>query len=661
MSLRDRVRAALARDGDADPQARDEEFSAFATSVDVDRSEPDRGSIDDWTTEYEENPLIRVPTQVFTSDILEPGVRVDLDTTDDDTPPEVSGYTDTSYNGLDLDDALEKWLTECGIVDGEFGRDVGDVLEKLIKDLVARRGTGMIEKVYDDAAEQNRIMGLRPFKTETVTAYTREGKNILLRPDDDAEDVDFDSGRLPADATTSGEAGGDRSSLPETPAGQTACYIQFDHTYQGWDDDEVRFSQDDVIKLAYDADTGEIYGTPAAASVYDRANSLRQQYKDLDQALKAVAYSHFVAKVETSDQDEAEKLLEGFDPSNPEKINVVNYQVEVDHHSGEIPDVTSTLKQEIEYVLSAFPVPIYRIGFEGEINRDVTSEQSDDYQRELSDWRDDIADALREVLQAKAEEFVDNPPDVEPVIAPRDTENPLEDDSFDADEFASLMQGVAAATGPGESPRDILPPRTVIETFLGLDADDVLNDGPADDAAGLQPLDEADPRVQETFRDVYAQLAAFSEGDEVDTPDGVGVVVEIRTEMFEGPDGDDVDASEDDPAYLVATEDGAAVYRESALEDGEIDVGMDDPEAALALDIGCEESALLQDGHFSWPESWQDADQPARLIALKAWAGLGGRFTTCRREMAGEIASPARFCAAFKDRILGWEGWRQGG
>jgi hypothetical protein len=658
MKLTDTIRAALARDGEADPQARDEEFTPWQTAVEVDRSEPERGEIEDWTTEYEENVLIRKPTQKFTSDVLEPGVRVELGIGEDDDIPTVAGSDNDDLNGLDLDDALERWLQQAGIVDGEFNKDLRDVLEKIIKDLVARRGTAMIETVYDDATEQDRIMGLRPFKVETVTAYTREGKNILLQPDDTPEDVDFDQNapNAPEDPDRRGE-------LPQTPAGETACYVQFDHTFGSWDDDEVRFAQDDVVKLSNDADTGEIFGTPDAASVYDRAHSIRQQYKDLDQALKAVAYSHFVAKVDTDDEEEAKKLLDGFDPANPEKVNVVYYGVEVDHHSGEIPTVDSTLKQEIEYVLSAFPVPIYRIGFEGEINRDVTSEQSDDYQRELSDWRTDIGDALSTVLQAKAEELVDgDAPDVQLVIAPKESENPLEDESFDADAFSSTMQGISALAGPGQSPTSILPAETVLETFLGLDADEVLGGGADDAEAGLEPLDEADPLVNETFQEYYAAaLASFSEGDEVETPDGVGVVVEVRTSEFEGPDGDDVDASEDDPAYIVATEDGAAVYRTDDLEEGSIDVGMDDPEAALALDIGCDESALLQEGHFSWPESWKEADQPARLIALKAWAGLGGRFTTCRREMAGEIASPSRFCAAFKDRILGWEGWRQGG
>jgi len=156
----------------------------------------------------------------------------------------------------------------------------------------------------------------------------------------------------------------------------------------------------------------------------------------------------------------------------------------------------------------------------------------------------------------------------------------------------------------------------------------------------------------------------YTEGDEVDTPDGVGVVVEVRTLEFEGPSGDEVEASDGSPAYVVAVRDGAAVFRASELEKDEIDTDIESPEK----DVGgsedaeaCPGAADLQDGRFSYPESWQESDQPARMIALKAWASMGGTFRGCRREMRGEIASPNRFCAAMKNKLLGWEGWRQGG
>jgi len=511
MDFTNRIRAALARDGEPDPQARDTEFDAWAATLDVDRKEPERGDIEDWVTEYEENPLIRIPTQTFTSDVLEPGHRVNVDA--DEIPTVSDDYFDEDLRGEDLDDALELWLESAGIVDGEFGHDLSDVLEKLIKDCLGRRGTGMTEIVYDDRVKQERIMAIRPIKVETVTAYTREGKNILLRPDDANEDSDFDSGfsfTLPG--RSSNES---RDTLPKTAAEETACYVQYDDAISSWDKNEVRLAQDDALKIAHDADTGEVFGLPATATVYDRANSIRQQWADLDQALTAVAYQHWVAQVATDDVDEAEQLLNGFDPSNPEKINVVNYDVEAEAIGGTMPDIDNTLKQEIEYVLSAFPVPIYRIGFEGDINRDVTSEQSDDYQREVSDWRNDLAQEITGVLERKAEEMLADGADVPPVelvIAHRESDNPLEREDFDADAFVSLMQGLKHYAGTGGSPQSVMPPEYVLDTVLGVDADEVLDSVEA--GAAMEALDESDPRVQESFENAYGTDPPDASGGE---------------------------------------------------------------------------------------------------------------------------------------------------
>jgi len=157
----------------------------------------------------------------------------------------------------------------------------------------------------------------------------------------------------------------------------------------------------------------------------------------------------------------------------------------------------------------------------------------------------------------------------------------------------------------------------------------------------------------------------YSEGDEVETPAGIGVVTEIRTEPFDGPEGEQVEPSDDSPAYIVATEGGAEVFRASDLRAGSIEVEeMDDPtnelDEAAARATLARRADLVDDGRrFDYPESWQESPTPNRVILLKAWAGVGGRFTSCRREMTGEVRSPARFCASMKDRVLMWEGWRQ--
>lgn len=157
-------------------------------------------------------------------------------------------------------------------------------------------------------------------------------------------------------------------------------------------------------------------------------------------------------------------------------------------------------------------------------------------------------------------------------------------------------------------------------------------------------------------------LQAFDDAEVVDTPDGMGVIDDVITEGSV----DGMDASEDEPVYAVVVEDedvGVGFYRESDLSSATIEdlPGPENPEQEVSEDERDTNADTLQDGRFQWPESWRESNTPARVIALKAWAGMGGSFDGCVREMRGNLTgSPDRFCADFKDRLLGTETWRGG-
>jgi len=172
-----------------------------------------------------------------------------------------------------------------------------------------------------------------------------------------------------------------------------------------------------------------------------------------------------------------------------------------------------------------------------------------------------------------------------------------------------------------------------------------------------------EPERTVTFVDT---LAAFDDGAVVDTPDGLGVIDDIITEGSV----EDMDATEDDPVYAVVVEDedvGVGFYRAGDLS-GDASIGdlpgLENPEEEVAEDEETDTNAdtyAAGDGFFSWPDSWEESSTPARIIALKAWAGMGGSFDGCVREMRGSLTgSPDRFCADFKDRIYGTEQWRGG-
>lgn len=185
--------------------------------------------------------------------------------------------------------------------------------------------------------------------------------------------------------------------------------------------------------------------------------------------------------------------------------------------------------------------------------------------------------------------------------------------------------------------------------------------------------------VEHTYRLKYDELykkyvrnAEFSEGNKVDTPDGLGVVTGVWEQTWED-DGEEVDASSDSPAYTVALIDGGfGHYPESDVSeagDEWPDPDVDDPASDLAdAAEAAAENSLAKQGITDWdyPESWDESERPNRVILLDAWSSMRGQFDcagggcckgTMRQAGMGERASD-QFCASMKDRVLGTEAWR---
>lgn len=208
---------------------------------------------------------------------------------------------------------------------------------------------------------------------------------------------------------------------------------------------------------------------------------------------------------------------------------------------------------------------------------------------------------------------------------------------------------------------------------------DVLPTDEADDPLAAN-LDEGDDAVRETFETVMgdehttsdsatANANRYSEGDEVSTPQGVGVVADVLTSTVEN-DETTVEASEESPTYVVVVEDGRVGYETYKAEDihsTTIETDVDEPTQRLADE---EETANafgnllkilapnLTANDFDVPPSWRQSSTPNRIIALKAFASMGASFDGCVREMRGEVASPDRYCGAFLDYVIGNPYWR---
>jgi hypothetical protein len=200
----------------------------------------------------------------------------------------------------------------------------------------------------------------------------------------------------------------------------------------------------------------------------------------------------------------------------------------------------------------------------------------------------------------------------------------------------------------------------------------------------LPALDGTDPETREAFADatgmdVAALATRYSEGDVVDTPDGVGVVATALTESSDEGQLEDVanvpdtlEASSDAPLYAVVTEQpGQPVrfYPASDLSATDIETDVDavggvngeDAEAACPVPDG-EQTAELA---WSPPASWRDADTPARVIALDAFSSMGGKHGGsdasggCVGTMRGQVGDPDRWRAGFLDYLYGgYDFWR---
>jgi len=182
----------------------------------------------------------------------------------------------------------------------------------------------------------------------------------------------------------------------------------------------------------------------------------------------------------------------------------------------------------------------------------------------------------------------------------------------------------------------------------------------------------------------------YEVGDWVAIGDGeYGLVVDVNTESFEWPEAEDeeISASDRRPVYIVAQgAGGSAPYHASELSktdrdtvfngdppEDEVDKGLEETDQENLSDVYEGEHAVEEltvapgvdvpgdIGFSSWPDSWEEADQPARLIALDAWTSMGpppASFTGCTRTMKGKVSSPDRLCAAYKDEVLGYTHWR---
>jgi len=544
MSLRHRARKYLEQlgsqdavvDGDPDPRGehrvhrRDREEGSLITyllgfgtpspSTDavetLERMSPE-GIAEYWRKYYKQFALTRAPLTIFDEAVLKPGYKIRVEGPD--------GERDEQ-----MEEALLVWASNCVIHAGETGHDLG----KLLKQVPSKRrgkGTVLIEKVPVDD-DPDAIAGLMSLPPSTFKILTRDRQPLLIQPDDDVD---------PAH--------------PRTPDGRAAAYVQYHEELTGYDDkEEIAFAADEIIKLTYDADDGETWGSSVFEACSGRIDALRQKLKDRDYSIRQTGYAHRIYSSDTWSQEEAETFAEahkegdvsahygpdemgadsgGEKTSFAGRVDFVPNEVNVQVESGEVPDLERAIMDDIEQIFSVMPVSKFKIAYEEGINQFVVEPQAEKDSMLIESERKYLERKFEPVFEQKADELASEDSydgNVTFSIEPREDENPLRREGWPAENFKTL---VTAWKDYVEGGVDMHLPPAALAELAGFDLEELVerHDWDAD------PLELDDDQDTGELLDELERLIDDSDGGDTTEDDDESAGVSNEEDDEDEQDG----------------------------------------------------------------------------------------------------------------------------
>lgn len=642
----------------------------------VDEIDPPR-FLDQYAEQAKTNAIARANLRKFIHDVWEQGYRVE-------GPDETVAYFEGESDELDASTPEGTpdggFLNQSSVFAGERHQDFYHFGQTATWQRWAR-GTVLVEylKAESDNPESE-ITGFNFIRPETVYPQVQNNTNILLEPD-------FDD--LPDDVG--------RGDVTFTKRDEVAAYIQFDDESilglrnNGFDNDDVPLSQNDVLKQTLEPDiggdiqTGEgVFGESAIKPVSEDIEEYEQTKRDLFEANRRKAYGVWTAQFtpEVVDLGDTQEVIEWPDSEiqnteedliqmGPGDVLTSDANIDLESHDSDVPNLEWVLMQYVKDISSALPVPLpLAVDFAGDINRDVTSDQASTYEDLKSAERQYQETSWTQAIRFIADRKGLPTEGLKLKLEPPTEENPVKSLSTEeVDRMNTYVSTLSQAAGPQAGPTALVDREELL---------DVL-DFPVDESTPqeeIQSITEevSDEETEAAWNDIMnvdALQGQYEPGEWVSTPDGDAMVDDRVTEGTV----DGMEASSDSPVYAVAMLDEAEVnfYRASDLEatDGP-SVDVDDPTEDLeamhniedAIDTGSE---ALQFGDFDYPDSWEEATTPARVILMDAWSSMGGQFdcggACCKGTMA-ESGMTGRasdqFCASMKDAALGTHAWRGG-
>lgn len=347
---------------------------------DFDRTEAPKDEMRTYWRQFETTPIVRKPITSFASQVTAPGYYI-------------------KARGLDEDELreLDKWLQDCAIIEGETGKDFRLLAKKATVQREVR-GTALIEKA-PDKNDPDKIAGLKLINPETMEAVTRPGQSILMAPDD-IEREDYED-------------------VPEAEAGGAAAYLQDlseTNTFFGTpvrrdldkniEDFKIGFRRDEIIKLTRDADVGEIFGTSRIEAVSDRIEGIQNKLHDNDQAIESKAYPLwlflFGSEENPWESGDISEFMRAHEMENfhPGMKQGVRGDVSVETISGEVADISQALEFDIDWIMSAMPMPKFALGaFDGAVGQVGGMAQQQDVNRQINEARREIEEEFTPLLR----------------------------------------------------------------------------------------------------------------------------------------------------------------------------------------------------------------------------------------------------------------------
>jgi len=403
-----------------------------------------------WENYYKDFALTRAPLHLFDEAVIEPGYKIRVE--------DENGERDR-----DMEDALNLWASNCVIHAGELGHD----LRKLLGSLPSKRrgkGTVLIEKVGTDT-DPDATVALMSLDPSTFKMHTRPRQPILIQPDDD---VDRDH--------------------PTTPSGKAAAYTQYHEDVPGHaEKDPIHFATTDILKLTYDADDGEVWGTSVFDAISDRIDALRQKLEDRDYAIRQTGYAHRIYNSDNWSQEEAKAYAEAhrdgevsseYGPDDDDggeknsfagRVDFVSDSVDVQVEEGTVPDLEDAIRDDVEQIFSVMPVGKYQIAYADDLNQFVVDPQREQDKEAVDSERRYLERKFEPIIEEKADELASGDQysgEVSFSIEPPEDENPLRRESFPADNLQTFANAWKAYKQSGAE--QDLPPEAFAE-FAGFD------------------------------------------------------------------------------------------------------------------------------------------------------------------------------------------------